>query len=424
MIVGNKLIKGQTIRVAGIYFHIPFCRQACHYCNFHFSTSLKQRKEMMGAMEKELINNEELIINNGEEEIETIYFGGGTPSLLNNDELKRLLVTVYNNYKVAPDAEITLEANPDDISAKKLEEWRKAGINRLSIGIQSFHEEDLKWMNRAHNAQQAIESIKLTKEAGFDNYSIDLIFGTPTLSDEGWKRNLEIAGELAPPHISSYALTVEPKTALAKMIELPSTSSGWKENVDNEKQANQFLMLMEAMESMGYEHYEISNFAKRSIAKSAKDSQSTQSKFRSKHNSSYWRGVPYIGIGPSAHSYDGSRRRWNISNNALYIQAVEMQNVKGKMKNEEREQPALYEEEVLTETQRLNEYIMISLRTMEGLDMGRVKKEFGEKESQRLRVKSQPFIDTGKIKIVEERLILTREGKLFADGIAAEMFDV
>jgi oxygen-independent coproporphyrinogen III oxidase len=378
---------------------------------------MKQREEMMRAMEGELIKNEELRIRNEEKKIETIYFGGGTPSLLSNEELKRLLGAVYKNYQVTSDAEITLEANPDDITAKKLEEWKAAGINRLSIWIQSFHEEDLKWMNRAHSAKQAMECIKLTQVAGFDNYSIDLIFGTPTLSDEGWKRNLEIVKELAPAHVSSYALTVEPRTALAKMIEMNK-----KENVENEKQANQFLMLMDAMEGMGYEHYEISNFAKSSIAKNAEDSQSTQSKFRSRHNSSYWKGIPYVGIGPSAHSYDGRKRKWNVSNNALYIKALAIKNEVLRIKNAE-EGILLYEEEILTDKQRLNEYIMISLRTMEGLDIERVKREFGEGESQKIKVKSEKYIESGKLIISGDRMILTREGKLFADGIAADIFE-
>jgi oxygen-independent coproporphyrinogen III oxidase len=348
---------------------------------------LRLREEMMNSMEKELS-----LSAIGYETIETIYFGGGTPSLLSSDDIKRLLDVVYQRCKVAKNVEITLESNPDDINESKLNEWKETGINRLSIGVQSFHEEDLKWMNRAHNAEQALKSIQLAKESGFINYSVDLIFGTPTLTDENWKKNIEQLIELDVPHISSYALTVEPKTALAKMIDLKK-----KENIDTDKQARQFVILMESLETAGYEHYEISNFAKPGL--------------RSKHNSSYWKGIPYVGIGPSAHSYDGKSRKWNISNNALYIQSIE----KGIIP---------YEEEILTPTQMLNEFIMISLRTIEGLDLNKVNDGFGVNESNRLIQQAGKYIDEGKIIHDAQQLKLTREGKLFADGIAAELFKV
>jgi oxygen-independent coproporphyrinogen III oxidase len=348
---------------------------------------LKLREEMVNSMEKEL-----RLSSLGDETVETIYFGGGTPSLLSIDEIKSLLDVVYKRCTVAKNVEITLESNPDDINETKLDEWKKAGINRLSIGVQSFHKEDLKWMNRAHNAEQALRSIQLAKAAGFTNYSVDLIFGTPTLTDENWKKNIEQLIELDVPHISSYALTVEPKTALAKMIDLKK-----KENIDTDKQARQFVILMESLETAGYEHYEISNFAKPGL--------------RSKHNSSYWKGIPYVGIGPSAHSYDGKSRKWNISNNALYIQSIE----KGIIP---------YEEEILTPTQMLNEFIMISLRTIEGLDLNKVNDGFGVNESNRLIQQAGKYIDEGKIIHDAQQLKLTREGKLFADGIAAELFKV
>ena len=365
----------------GIYFHIPFCKQACHYCNFHFSTSLRYRKEMINAMASELEGKAEMEktrmemarmemarmelakvemaqmemaqmemahvkINESKEDVETIYFGGGTPSLLSADEIKRLMDIVYKNFSVSPDAEITLEANPDDINRSILKEWRSSGINRLSLGIQSFRDEDLTWMNRAHNGSQAIECIKAAKDEGFDNFSADLIFGTPTLTDEAWKENVDRLLELEPPHIAAYALTVEPFTPLNKMIALKK-----KQGVDPGKQATQFLLLMDWLEANGYEHYEISNFCKPGK--------------KSIHNSSYWNGVPYIGIGPSAHSFDGEKRSWNISNNNKYIEGIN-------------NGVSFSEHEILSFHQRLNEYIMTSLRTNGGLSLLHVEEIFGE----------------------------------------------
>jgi oxygen-independent coproporphyrinogen-3 oxidase len=324
----------------------------------------------------------------GYNRVETIYFGGGTPSLLNAEDIKKLLNAVYEKYKVAENAEITLEANPDDISEEKLQKWKSAGINRLSLGIQSFKNEDLVWMNRAHNAEQARHSIKLIKDAGFQNFSVDLIYGTPTLSDDDWKRNVETVIALDVPHLSCYALTVENKTALHKMIELKKA-----ENVDPEKQASQFLSLMDWLNNAGYEHYEISNFAKPGL--------------RSKHNSSYWQGKSYVGIGPSAHSFDGQKRQWNISNNQLYIQSLNNNIIP-------------YEEETLTKTQQLNEYIMTSLRTIEGLDLNFIKEKVGEDVSIKLQTGAAKW--NKKINIENDKILLTREGKLFADGIAADLF--
>ncbi|MEO8568910.1 MAG: radical SAM family heme chaperone HemW, partial [Ginsengibacter sp.] len=285
-----------------MYIHIPFCKQACYYCNFHFSTSLSLKEEMIAALKKEII----LSYNSNTldtEIIETIYFGGGTPSLLNKREIEELLFAIKDNYTVNASPEITLEANPDDITIEKLSSWKEAGITRLSIGIQSFKEEDLKWMNRAHNAAEAMECIDMVKDAGFHNFSIDLIYGTPGLTDDEWHDNVKKIIAFGVPHIACYALTVEPGTALQKMIGLNK-----KEDVDTDDQARQFLLLMKWLRDAGYEHYEISNFAKPN--------------FRSRHNSSYWKGDSYIGIGPSAHSYNGKARRWNVANNALYIQSI------------------------------------------------------------------------------------------------------
>src|SRR6266542_127154 len=278
--------------MAGIYLHIPFCRQACTYCNFHFTTSLRYKNDLVKALAKEAEMEKEYLQG---EEISTIYFGGGTPSILDIYDLRLLIDDLFKNYSVAPNAEITLEANPDDISSDKLKAWKDIGINRLSIGVQSFFKEELRWMNRAHNAELAVNSLLLAVKE-FDNITVDLIYGSPLLTDEMWKQNVERAIEFNIPHLSCYALTVEEKTPLHKLINTNKT-----QNVDDEKQARQFLLLMQWLKERGYEHYEVSNFAKPG--------------FRSRHNSSYWKREKYLGLGPSAHSYNGSERRWNIANN-------------------------------------------------------------------------------------------------------------
>lgn len=372
--------------MAGIYLHIPFCRQACHYCNFHFSTSLQYKNDVVDALLKEMEARKDYIRN---EQIQTIYFGGGTPSLLTEDELGRILNRLHTLFSITPDAELTLEANPDDMAVPgRLTAWRQAGINRLSIGIQSFYEEDLRWMNRVHNARQALESIRQARDAGLDNISIDLIYGTPGLSDEGWKKNVEQAFQLEIPHLSCYALTVEPRTALDTMIRQHK-----KKDVDPDDQARQFLLLMDWTAAAGYEHYEISNFSLPGR--------------RSRHNTSYWQGKPYLGLGPSAHSYDGAAsRQWNIANNALYIKDPISQ----------------IEKETLTPTQQLNEFIMISLRTMEGLDLDAVTTRWDTHKTQTLLTQAEPYIREGKMILKHGNLALTRNGKLLADGIAAALF--
>lgn len=383
--------------MAGIYIHIPFCKQACTYCNFHFSTSLKLRQEMVEAIVKEmkpLTPKEEKVEDFSvvvKETIETIYFGGGTPSILLEDELQLIFDALYERFEFADEIEITLEANPDDITDEKLLCWKKMGVNRLSVGVQSFNKDELKWMNRAHSAAESLACIDKIKAAGFTNFSVDLIYGSPLLSDEDWKQNVQTVIEKGIPHISCYALTVEPKTILAKMIESKKTAT-----TDSEKQAQQFLLLMKWLSAAGYEHYEISNFAKPNL--------------RSKHNSSYWKGKKYYGFGPSAHSFDGVRiRRWNIANNALYIQSIQKNGMP-------------YEKEVLSLTQQLNEYIMTSLRTVEGLDLNYVKIKFGEAFSTKLTQQSAKFSSTKKVVLENLKIILTNEGKLFADGIAADLF--
>jgi len=326
----------------------------------------------------------------GNETIETIYFGGGTPSLLTISELKSILDHLKNSFAISPNTEITLEANPDDISEQIVEGWNQSGINRLSLGIQSFFEEDLKWMNRAHNAEQAKSSLQLATRY-FNNITIDLIYGTPLLTDEKWKQNVEQVLSFDIPHISNYALTIEPKTPLQKMIR-----EGKAENISPDKQSEQFLLLMQWLEEAGYEHYEISNFAKPG--------------FRSKHNSSYWQGKKYLGIGPSAHSFDGESRQWNIANNNIYINSLKTNILS-------------FEKEVLTEKQKMNEYIMTSLRTKEGLDLSALERNFKKEKREEVLIAAKKYIQTGKLILSDSsHLVLTKEGKLFADGIASDLF--
>jgi oxygen-independent coproporphyrinogen-3 oxidase len=336
----------------------------------------------MTSMLKELQLRQEYL---GNEEVETIYFGGGTPSLCSIAEIEAMIQTIQQLFSVAVNAEITLEANPDDISIEKLTGWKQAGINRLSIGVQSFFEEDLQWMNRAHNAEQAIQSLQLAKQH-FDNITIDLIYGTPQLTNEKWKHNVDTAIALNIPHLSCYALTVEPKTPLQKMIDQHRSPA-----INPDKQSEQFLLLMHWLEEAGYEHYEISNFARPG--------------WRSRHNSSYWQGKNYLGIGPSAHSYNGHSRQWNIANNQQYLIVLQSDQLS-------------FEKEELTADQQLNEYIMTALRTTEGIQLSLVE----ESKRNLLLQKSGKYINSGLMHNTNEKLVLTKEGKLLADGIAAGLF--
>jgi oxygen-independent coproporphyrinogen III oxidase len=373
--------------MAGIYIHIPFCKQACTYCNFHFSTSLQLKNDFLQALLKETSDRKDYLQG---ESIETIYFGGGSPSLLTPSEIENILNTIHSHFSIGTSPEITLEANPDDITTEKASNWKKQGINRISLGIQSFYDEDLHWMNRAHTAAQSLHSIDAVISAGFSNLTIDLIYGTPMLTDEKWKSNVERAIQYGVPHVSCYALTVEPKTLLEKMIR-----TGKIIDVNTDDQARQFLLLVDWLEGSGYEHYEISNFAKPGM--------------RSCHNTSYWQQKKYLGVGPSAHSFNGHSRQWNISNNALYISSI---------KNS---LPA-FEVEQLEPIHRLNEYIMTSLRTSEGLNLEFVSSEFGGNTMNQLQENSFRHQQNGSIINEENMIRLTRKGKLLADGIAADLF--
>ncbi|MBF01858.1 MAG: coproporphyrinogen III oxidase [Flavobacterium sp.] len=377
--------------MSGIYIHIPFCKQACHYCDFHFSTNLKKKQEMVFAIIKEIELRKDEFKN---ETVETIYFGGGTPSILSNLDLKLVIDSVYQNYNVISDPEITVEANPDDVTEACILGLKQIGVNRLSIGIQSFFEEDLKLMNRAHNANEAEKCLQMATKH-FDNISLDLIYGIPGSTNEKWKQNIEKALSYNVPHISSYALTVEPKTALQKFIQ-----KGIINPPDDTVAEAQFHILIAALEQKGFVHYELSNFGKPN--------------YFSKNNSAYWLGKKYIGIGPSAHSYDGKNRSWNVSNNTLYIQSLQ-------------ENQLPMETEVLTLKDRYNECVMTGLRTVWGVSLERIEKEFGKTYLNYLKNQAKKYIEDGLLEIVSQHndenvMKTTSKGKFLADGIASDLF--
>ncbi|MGB6269873.1 MAG: radical SAM family heme chaperone HemW [Olleya sp.] len=374
--------------MSGIYIHIPFCKQACHYCDFHFSTSMKKKDEMIFALAKELELRKDEFKNNT---VETIYFGGGTPSLLSIDQLKYLIDSVYYNYKVTENPEITLEANPDDLSKELIIQLSKSPINRLSIGIQSFHEKDLKLMNRAHNAQEAKACLELATQY-FDNISLDLIYGIPNSTNAEWLENIQTALGFGVNHISSYALTVEPKTALASFIE-----KGLIDNVDDDLAHDQFHILIEQLEDAGFDHYELSNFGKKG--------------YYSKNNSAYWLGKPYLGIGPSAHSFNGEQRGWNVKNNSIYIKKIEV----GELP---------MEIETLTKTDKYNEYVMTGLRTIWGVSLEKVEIQFGKTFLEYLLQQANQYINKQMLYIEDNNLKTTKKGKFLSDGIASDLFKI
>lgn len=380
--------------MSGIYIHIPFCKQACHYCDFHFSTSLKKKDEMVQALAKEIelrsksTSNSQLPTPHNEV-IETIYFGGGTPSILEISDLKFLIDEVYRNYKVVSTPEITVEANPDDLNYDTIRQLANSPVNRLSIGIQSFFEDDLKLMNRAHNMEEAKKCLEIAAQY-FNNISIDLIYGIPNMSNEKWLQNIETALSFNVPHISSYALTVEPKTALHSFIQ-----KGIIPQPDDEVAAAHFQILVDKLSENDFIHYELSNFGKEN--------------YFSKNNSSYWLGKKYIGIGPSAHSYDGKNRGWNVSNNALYIKSIQ-------------ENKLPIEIETLTKTDRYNEYIMTGLRTIWGVSLDRIEEEFGKTYLDYLNQQAAKFIEDHLLFVDENILRTTKNGKFLCDGIASDLF--
>ncbi len=372
--------------MAGLYIHIPFCKQACYYCDFHFSTSLKKKDAMLMAIKKEL----ELRCSEvGDQIVPSIYFGGGTPSLLESGEIVDILEAIHKLYKLTSDPEISLEANPDDLNESKLKELSDAGINRLSLGIQSFQEEDLRLMNRAHSSRQAYQSLEDALKY-FENISADLIYGIPGSGSEKWDKNLRTLLDYPIPHISSYALTVEPRTALRSFID-----KGIIPDVDEYDTEQQFKYMVDLFEENGFIHYEISNFGRPG--------------FFSINNTAYWKGEPYLGIGPSAHSFDGRMRSWNIRNNNLYIKSI-------------KEDILPAESEKLSKRDRYNEYIMTGLRTIWGVSLQRVQEEFGEKFKNYLSQQAGPYIQDELLSLEGDRLFATKKGKFLIDGIASHLF--
>ena len=372
--------------MSGIYIHIPFCKKACHYCNFHFSTNQNSKSAFIEAVSRELILRK---LEYASDEIQSIYFGGGTPTVLDVTELNTILKTVYKNYKVSETAEITLEANPDDLDLEKIKQLSNTKINRLSIGIQSFHESELSAMNRAHNAEDARKCLELATTY-FDNITIDLMFGMPTMSIELWRQNLRIAFEFGIKHLSCYSLTVEPKTALEHFIK-----KGSHPPMDDELAAQHFEVLLEETSAQGLTHYETCSFG--------------HPDYFSKHNTSYWLGKTYMGVGPSAHSFDGTKRSWNVSNNSKYIKALEVDKLP-------------FESEVLSVENRFNEYIMTGLRTIWGISLGKIEADYGVKIKDHLLQNSKKFISSNTLVIEDNHLKITTSGKFLSDGIASDLF--
>ena len=372
--------------MAGIYIHIPFCKKACHYCNFHFSTQTQHIQEFTHVLVAEI----KLQKNYLTAPIETLYFGGGTPSLLKKAELEMIIEAIKAHFNLAPHFEFTIEANPDDINPSIAADWLALGVNRLSMGIQSFQAASLAWMNRAHTVEQSHQAIRIVQAAGFKDISADLIYGTPHLSDENLMADIETLIQYKINHISCYALTVEEKTALFSMIAKKQI-----EDIDATKQARHFKIIMDALTAAGFEHYEISNFAMPNC--------------KSKHNSNYWNQVPYLGLGPSAHSYNGAQRQWNVANNSLYFQSIKNKLVPFELEN-------------LSLTQKFNEYMMISLRKSEGFSTDYIKAVFGEKYSINTLSIVPKYIAMGQLETTDKGFTLTKEAKFFADGIASDFF--
>lgn len=373
--------------MAGIYLHIPFCKQACHYCDFHFTTSQKGRADLFLAMTKELILRKTELAN---QEIQTIYFGGGTPSLLTYEELMRFFDTLYSLFTIDAKAEITMEANPDDLTKTYLKTLRQSPVNRLSVGIQSFRQEDLISMNRAHTSEQARSCIPDAADVGFTNVSLDLIFGWPKLEMEDWIRNVEMAFSLPITHLSCYGLTVESKTALSWQI-----IKGTMAQPDEEKAAQQYEYLLSEAERLGFPWYEISNFSKPG--------------FESKHNRAYWQGIPYVGIGPSAHSYNGAERSWNVKSNGAYVSALQKEELPSEM-------------EILTSAALFHEFILTSLRMRKGISINTLRTTFGEGVTGQVLEAAHEFVEKNWLIREADQLRLSASGLLFADKITSELF--
>ena len=378
--------------MSGIYIHIPFCKSKCGYCGFYSVPSLKYKSAFLDSLRQEVALRKDYLHG---ETVSTVYLGGGTPSILSVEEIGGILQWVKTAFVVTPDAEITLEANPDTLSPSYLQALRSMGVNRLSIGIQSFFDKDLNYLGRRHNAQHARQCLHWAKEAGFDNISIDLIYGLPTSNAERWNRNLDLFFELQLPHLSAYALTLEPNAILTKQIE-----KGMAQPVNEDDAVRDYGVLCKIMAQYGYEHYEISNFCKPGAY--------------SRHNSNYWFGVPYVGFGPSAHSYDGSSRQWNVVSLDRYLECFASP-------HPVRDAP-LIEKESLTPEQIYNEYVMLRLRTMWGIDLDALRRQLGDAFADHCERQARPLVQQGRLSRRQDLLFLNDEQMLFADGIAEALF--
>lgn len=378
--------------MSGIYIHIPFCKSKCAYCNFFSLVSEKKINDYVNSLKREIVSRKDYL---GGEKVKTIYFGGGTPSLLPTKYIDEILKILNNNFDLVSNPEITLEANPDTIDKEQLFELKSLGVNRISVGIQSFHDDDLKYLDRKHDSRHALQIIDDLKCVGFEKLTLDLIYGIPTLTEEKWNKNLDIFFSTGISHLSAYALTVEPKTILGQRIE-----KGDLQDVNEEETVRHYEILVDRTKENGFEHYEISNFAKPGC--------------RSQHNSIYWNDEKYLGLGPSAHSYDGDSRQWNVSNLTKYIQLVNA--------DIDADMGRYYEKEILSKEDKFNEYVMTSLRTSWGCDIEKISAKYGSSYAEHFLKNVKKYLESGEMLKDFNTYRLTDEGMLFADGIAAELF--
>lgn len=386
--------------MSGIYLHIPFCKSKCAYCNFFSLVTEKKMDDYVSALKKEIINRKSYL---GDDVVKTIYFGGGTPSLLPVKYVDEILELLHENYNIISNPEVTLEINPDTIDKDKMLALKNLGVNRMSVGIQSFNDDDLRYLGRRHDSRHALQVLDDLNCVGFDRITLDLIYGMPTLTEEKWNHNLDIFFSTGISHLSAYALTVEPKTILGQKIEKEEL-----QEVSEEETIRHYNILVERTKENGFEHYEISNFAKEGC--------------RSQHNSIYWQDVKYLGLGPSAHSYDGNSRQWNVSNLTKYIQFVNADIDTDTDADTDTDMGRYYEREILSKEDKFNEYVMTSLRTSWGCNVDKIERDYGKSYAHNFLKDIKKYLDSGIMLVKDNSFILTDEGMLFADGIAADLF--
>ena len=384
--------------MSGIYLHIPFCKSKCAYCNFFSLVTEKKMDDYVSALKKEIINRKSYL---GDDVVKTIYFGGGTPSLLPIKYVEEILELLHENYNIISNPEVTLEINPDTIDKDKMMSLKQLGVNRMSVGIQSFNDDDLRYLGRRHDSRHALQVLDDLSSVGFDRITLDLIYGMPTLTEEKWNHNLDIFFSTGISHLSAYALTLEPKTILGQKLEKEEL-----QEVSEEDAIRHYNILVERTKENGFEHYEISNFAKEGC--------------RSQHNSIYWQDVKYLGLGPSAHSYDGDSRQWNVSNLTKYIQFVNADIDTDA--DTDTDMGRYYEREILSKEDKYNEYVMTTLRTSWGCNVGKIERDYGESYAHNFLKNIKKYLDSGIMLMKDNSFILTDEGMLFADGIAADLF--